>query len=331
MLSANRLIIRIILILTVIAISSASASWQIVKLTGKDYVTVKSMKSFYAFTEMKRSGKSISLEHSTVKLTMRVGSQECFMNKVKFVLSNPIIENSGRILISRTDLTKLIDPVLRPSHITNAGNFRTVILDAGHGGEDPGAINQYGTEAGYNLIVARQVRNLLVRQGYNVIMTRNSNVTLSRPQRVAFANRHKNAIFISIHFNAANNKKARGIETFTLSPVGVAHYGRNVKSSDRNIRKGNYQDSANIALATAIHGRTLERTASAGISDRGIKRARFDLLTSLKHPAILIEGGFMSNPIEAKIIHSPIYQRTISHAISEGIVRYHAALNNRRR
>lgn len=280
---------------------------------------------------MHKSGNNVTLKNSTVQMNMTIGSQECFMNKVKFVLSYPISQSKGKVLISRTDLTKVIDPVLRPSYISSAGNFRTVIIDPGHGGKDAGAVNQYGTEAGYNLIVARQVRDMLSKQGYNVVMTRESNVYLTLSQRVALANRYSNAIFISIHFNAGGRRQARGIETFTLSPVGVAHYGRTANNSDNTVRKGNHQDSANIALATAIHGRALQRTASASIPDRGIKRARFSVLTSIKHPAILIEGGFMSHPTEARIIHSKNYQKTIALSIAEGIMRYRSALLSRSR
>lgn len=308
---------------------SAAAQWETVNVRGQQYVTARSIKSFYGFPEFTRSGKSATLRNSAVKMQIRANSQECIMNTVKFILSYPVVEHSGRLLVSRTDLSKLIDPVLRPNYIKGSGNFRTVILDPGHGGKDAGATNQYGTEAAYNLIVARKVRDILKRQGYNVIMTRDSDRYLSLQQRVNFANKYRNAIFISIHFNAGGRRQARGIETFTLSPVGVAHYGRNVKSSDYRVRNGNYQDSANIALATAIHGRSLERTKSVKIPDRGIKRARYSVLTSVKHPAVLVEGGFMSHPTEARIIHSGSYQYSIAMGIAEGVMRYRAALASR--
>ncbi|MFD2160753.1 N-acetylmuramoyl-L-alanine amidase [Rubritalea tangerina] len=319
----------IIAILSLLLANPVQAQWETVNVRDKQYVTARSLKTFYSFNTLTRSGKAAILENAAVKMRIAANSQECIMNRVKFILSYPVVEHSGRLLVSRIDLAKLIDPVLRPNYIRSAGNFRTVILDPGHGGKDAGAVNQYGTEAKYNLIVARLVRDLLQRQGYNVIMTRDSDRYLSLQQRVAFANKYPNAIFISIHFNAGGRRQARGIETFTLSPVGVAHYGRSVKASDHKVRNGNYQDSANIALATAIHGRTLQRTRSANIPDRGIKRARYSVLTSVKHPAILIEGGFMSHPTEARIIHSASYQHSVALGIAEGIMRYRSALASR--
>lgn len=321
--------LRIFLLLTAFSLLAniASAQWETVNVRGKEYVTANSLKNFYRFTKLTRKGRSAVLENAAIQMNISSGSQECIMNRVKFILSDPVLERSGRLLVSKVDLLKLIDPVLRPNYIKGAGNFRTVVLDPGHGGRDAGAVNQYSTEATYNLIVARKVRDILKAKGYHVIMTRDRDHYLSLKQRVNLANRHSNAIFVSIHFNSGGRRQARGLETFTLSPVGVAHYGRKVNSSDYNVRQGNYQDSANIALATAIHGRALERTRSANIPDRGIKRARYSVLTGIKHPAILIEGGFMSHPVEARVIHSSSYQHNISLAIAEGIMRYRAALS----
>lgn len=318
-----------IVLLSVLFTNVAMAQWETVNVRDKQYVTARSVKSFYAFSKLTRSGKTAILENAAVKMKISANSQECIMNRVKFILSYPVVEHSGHLLISCIDLSKLIDPVLRPQYIRGAGNFRTVILDPGHGGKDAGAVNQYGTEAHYNLIVARLVKDILKCQGYKVIMTRESDRYLSLQQRVKFANRYQNAIFISIHFNAGGRRQARGIETFTLSPVGVTHYGRSVKASDHRVRNGNYQDSANIALATAIHGRTLRRTQSASIPDRGIKRARYSVLTSVKHPAVLVESGFMSHPTEARIIHSTSYQSNVALGIAEGVMRYRSALVNR--
>lgn len=301
-------------------------AWQLKTVNGKQYVTTSDIKAFYNFDQLSRSGRTATLTNRSIQMTLNAGSQECIMNRVKFIFSYPVLEQGGQLLVSRTDLAKLIDPVLRPSYINGAGNFRTVILDPGHGGKDPGSVNQYGTEASYNLNVARIVRDLLKHQGYQVIMTRDDNTFLTLTQRVAIANRYQNAIFVSIHFNSGGRGRASGIETFTLSPAGVAHYGRGLRASDNTVREGNHQDSANIALATAIHGRTMERTKSAKIFDRGIKRARYSVLTSIKHPAILLEGGFMSHAQEARLIHTSIYQRTIAMSIAEGITRFRQAV-----
>lgn len=295
------------------------AGWETVHHNGHDYVTVRSIKEFYKFDTLTTNGRQIVLENDVVQMRLTIGGQEVFMNNVKFVFSFSVIPYEGNYLVSRIDLSKLVDPVLRPTYIRTATPFRTVIIDPGHGGQDGGAVNSLGAEKNYNLIVARKLKALLERSGYQVIMTRDSDRYLSLTERVAFANRFNNAIFISIHFNSGGRGRALGIETFTLSPVGVAHYGRDLKTSDFQSRAGNTKDSANIALATAVHGTCLLRT---GRPDRGIRRARFSVLTGVKHPAILLEGGFMSNSVEARLIADPRYQDTLARAIAEAIAKY---------
>jgi len=301
-------------------------AWEVVKLNGRDYVTLQSVKQFYRFDSLTRDGNSAKLENRSVVLKVKVGQQDCFMNNVKFVFSYKVEAQGSKVLISRIDLSKLIDPVLRPNYIGGAGNFRTVILDPGHGGKDPGATNSIGTEAGYNMLLAKKLKPLLEQRGFKVMLTRTSNRYLTLQQRVNIANRiTEQAIFVSLHFNAGG-RHAYGIETFTLSPKGVAHYGRGLRTSDFQARTGNTQDSANIALATAIHGSVLRRLGT-NTFDRGIKRARYSVLTGVKHPAILFEGGFMSHPREARLIHNPAYQNALANGISDAVLKYRYAVS----
>lgn len=302
-----------------------AAAWELVKLGDRDYVTVDSMKTFYRFDKMSRSGNTIVLENRAVEMRLKVGAQECFMNNVKFVFSYKVEESGGKALVSRVDLAKLVDPVMRPNYIKEAGAFRTVILDPGHGGKDAGATNPYGTEANYNMAMARKIKPLLEAQGFKVLLTRDSNRYLSLQERVDYANRiNENAIFISIHFNSGG-RNARGVETFTLSPQGIAHYGRGLKASDFQERTGNEHDSANIALATAVHGSALRRLGSYTF-DRGIKRARYSVLTGVKHPAILLEGGFMSHPYEARLIQNEAYQNALAAGVCDAVIKYRLAV-----
>ena len=302
-----------------------AGAWEIVKVGGEDYVTARSIKDFYKFTRMTRRGNEVKLESKSVVMKLTVGKQECLMNNVKFVFSRKVLDSGNRVLISRIDLAKLVDPVLRPNFIKGAGDFRTVILDPGHGGKDSGATNPYGREKDYTLQLARRLKPMLQAKGFKVLITRNSDRYISLQERVNIANRvREGAIFISLHFNSGG-RHAHGIETFTLSPKGVAHYGRGLLRRDYRSMPGNHQDSANIALATAVHGCVLRRLGK-NTFDRGIKRARFSVLTGVRHPAILFEGGFMSHPYEARLIGNPRYQEALAKGIVDAVVKYRYAV-----
>jgi N-acetylmuramoyl-L-alanine amidase len=317
------------LALSLIGLSAVTAAptsaWDVLKIDGRDYVSLENVRQFYKFSKLTRSGTHLSLESAKVEVRLTVGGNECFMNNVKFVLSHPVSLSGEKLYISRTDLAKLIDPVLRPSFIKAAGSFQTVILDPGHGGKDSGATNSLGTESSYNLKLADSIKKDLQSKGFKVVMTRESNQYLSLQERVDIANNVKeNAVYVSIHFNSGG-RAARGIETFTLSPPGVSHYGREFRLDDNQSRAGNEHDSANIALATSVHGSILRRLGK-NTFDRGIKRARFSVLTGVRHPAILLEGGFMSHPYEARLLENPAYQKALADGIVDAIRKYRFAV-----
>lgn len=302
-----------------------NSGWEVAQIDGHDFVSVESIKRFYNFSKLTCSGTAVVLENAKVEMKLKLGGNECVMNGVKFVFTYPISSVGDKAYVSRMDLAKLIDPVLRPNFIKNAGDFRTVILDPGHGGKDAGATNSLGTEANYNLIVSSRVKSLLEAQGFKVRMTRDSNRFLSLQERVDFANQiRERAIFVCIHFNSGG-RDARGIETFTLSPPGVSHYGRDAIAADNQVRAGNEHDSANIALATAVHGSILRRLQN-NTFDRGIKHARFSVLSGVRHPAILMEGGFMSHAYEARLIANTQYQEALAKSVVEAITKYRFAV-----
>ncbi len=328
-----RLLFACLLALSLMVLHAAaqdgnSTGWDTIKIEGRDYVSVESIKKFYSFSKLTRSGRNVVLENQKVEMRLNVGGNECLMNNVKFVFSNAVAASGNSVYVSRIDLAKLIDPVLRPNFIRNAGDFRTVILDAGHGGKDPGATNPYGTEASYTLQMANRAKALLESKGFKVVMVRDSNRYLSLQERVNVANGVKeNAIFVSMHFNSGG-RHARGIETFTLSPPGVSHYGRGLIASDAQAKTGNEHDSANIALATAIHGSVLRRLGNNTL-DRGIKRARFSVLSGVRHPAVLFEGGFMSHPYEARLIGNETFQAAMAAGMVDAIAKYRFAVGRR--
>ena len=302
--------------------ASQSGGWQIVKINGRDYVTGESLHQFYRFSSYKVEGKHVWLRSNNLILKGTIGSQELLINNIKFILSYPVQEYAGRALFSRIDLCKLIDPVLRPTHISDAVPFDTVVVDAGHGGHDAGARGIYGYEKDFALQMARSVRDALQARGFKVIMTRDTDTFITLSGRVAVANRTPNSIFLSLHFNAGGSQ-ATGIETFALTPQGSSASLERGGGYNANGLTGNAHDSANIALATAVHAMVISKFRFV---DRGIKRAQWSVLTGCKRPGILFEGGFVTNPEECRLVASDTYRKSVSSAIADAIVNYRTAL-----
>jgi N-acetylmuramoyl-L-alanine amidase len=306
------------------AYQALAFEWTLVRHDGRDYVPLEEVAKFYSFTQADYSGDNINLEGATLRMVGGVNSRELYLNGLKFILSFPIIKLDDRILMSRMDLSKLVEPVLRPTRIL-AKPVHTVVLDAGHGGFDQGAQSMLGSEKDFALDVVQRARDLLLKAGFNVRLTRSGDVFVPLEDRVAFADRQSNAVFVSVHFNAGAREEAGGIETYSLAPRGVPSTNSlTLTLSDLQPCIGNTRDPENIALATAIHAALITRL---GGNDRGIKRARFIILRDSNIPGVLIEGGFLTNPQDRVRIATTIYRQLLARAILQGIRSYNRALN----
>lgn len=306
----------------------ANGGWEIIKIGGRDYVTAESIRNFYnpvyGFNTFRTQGTHFWLGSSKLILKAQIGSQEMLINNIKFILSFPVVEYNGKVLFSRLDLCKLIDPVLYPSHIQNAEYFDTVVVDAGHGGHDAGARGVYGYEKDFALKMAMAVRAALMQRGFKVILTRATDTFITLGGRVAIANQTPKSIFLSFHFNSGGSA-ASGIETWALTPQSAAATISRGGGFNVNGVTGNKQDSANIALATAVHANVISRFKFV---DRGIKRAQWSVLTGCKRPGILFEGGFVTNGPECQLVASETYRQQVSAAIGDAVVNYRKALES---
>ena len=171
----------------------------------------------------------------------------------------------------------------------------TVVLDAGHGGHDPGGVpGQRYIEKHAALRVAKLVQARLKAAGHRVVMTRTSDVFVELSKRVALANKSPaNSVFVSIHFNSAPNRDAHGIETY-------------------------YYDERSLSLAQAIHQRVLR---ASGEEDRTVRKARFYVLRNNRRTAVLAELGFLTNEQEGgRVARSSDYVQRLAAAVADGIL-----------
>ena len=300
------------------------ADWTVEKADGRDYLTMNNIAEFYGLSAVRRKDRDASATSGVRSIRASVGSPDFFINNLKFILSYPAIERDGKVCISRMDLVKLVEPVMRPSRIKNAEPIDTVVLDAGHGGHDSGAMSIYGPEKAFALDVVLRAKALLQATGLKVVLTRSDDTFISLDERTRIANQYKRGIFIAVHFNSGGY--GTGVEAFTLAPRGVPSMMSDGPAvSDFNDCRGNARDAENIALATATHAALVVKTR---MFDRGLKRARFVVIRDITIPGVLIEGGFQTNPYDAKMIATPGYRQILAQAVLQAVQNYRRAVGN---
>jgi N-acetylmuramoyl-L-alanine amidase len=301
------------------------AEWQIVKVNGHDYLTVENISKFYGLPAevVPVAGDRIQTETVKNPLEFVGGSREVVINGARSWLCFPLVEHDGKFLVSRTDVAKTIEPLVRPHRVPNVGNVETVVLDPGHGGHDKGAVCRYGNEKDFALDVARKLRPLLQAKGLRVIMTREGDYFVPLDVRAQITNAARNSIFVSIHFNATNDDPdATGFEIFSFTPRGAPSTSDNaITPTSLSVQAGNVVDNQSLALSACIYHSLLGHIPEF---DRGIKRARFAVLRLTKVPAVLIEGGFLTERGESKLIANKDWRGKLAAAISVGIENYRA-------
>ncbi len=181
-----------------------------------------------------------------------------------------------------------------------------IVIDAGHGGFDPGAVGPSGLqEKAVNLEIALMTEKLLKDAGYNVLLTRDDDTFISLKDRVKVANQKKALLFVSIHINASNSSYSEGTETF-LAPNKIA-------------------DSQ--LLANLLQENLLSELKR---SNRGIKRENFYVIKYTKMPSALVELAFLSNPHEEALLEGILFKEKAAKAISQGIIKYIEKINTGR-
>jgi N-acetylmuramoyl-L-alanine amidase len=217
-----------------------------------------------------------------------------------------------------------------------------IVIDPGHGGYDPGAMNNGLSEAGLVLDVALRLEKLLAKQpGIEVVMTRRSDVFVALEERTAMANRQGADLFLSIHANASEDDRVRGIETYFLNfapnPAAEAIAARENAASARTMRQlpdivkaialnnklDESRDFASLVQSTMVD--RLKR-ANKSAKDLGVKQAPFMVLIGATMPSILAEIAFLTNHQEATLLRGGTYRQQIAEALFNGVMRYQRSL-----
>jgi N-acetylmuramoyl-L-alanine amidase len=216
--------------------------------------------------------------------------------------------------------------------------IRRIIVDAGHGGHDSGAIGPTRVrEKDVTLAVARRLGRRLRAMGYEVLLTRNDDRYLALEERTAFANAHRGDLFVSIHANAHPRRDRRGTETFVLN-VADDRYARRLAARENGALSDEAPEGLEVrrilsdldarwsAEASRRLARQVQRELVSGIRQRagevrdlGVKSALFYVLLGARMPAVLVETAFISNRAEERRLRDPRFQDAVAEAIARGV------------
>ncbi|HOW35215.1 MAG TPA: N-acetylmuramoyl-L-alanine amidase [Candidatus Omnitrophota bacterium] len=281
----------------------------------------------------------VTLTRQGLKAKAMAGSDLIVMGDEKIKLSAPLKMDRGTILVPPDFKHKVIDRLTQKFDYT-LKKFRAVVIDPGHGGQDPGAIGRDGLkEKEVVLDIAKRLKQELEGKGIKVIMTRDGDTFLSLEERPRIAARSGADLFISIHANASRARSASGFEVYYLkgadevSPYDV-EMNKNYKMAFNHfsMQKNDsalegivssmmaaYKQAESSRLAEYITRNTADAINS---KNRGSKSARYVVLRNTVIPAVLVEVGFLSNRQEGDLLKSSSYRQKIADSLAEGFVGY---------
>jgi len=217
-----------------------------------------------------------------------------------------------------------------------------IVIDAGHGGHDPGAQGNGLSEAELTLDVAQRLRKLLEKQpGVEVVMTRDSDVFIPLQERTAIANREGADLFLSIHANASRNTEARGVETYFLNfantreaeavaareNAGSGQTMHNLPDIVKAIALNNKLNESRD-LADTVQKSMVNRLSakSKQLRDLGVKQAPFVVLIGAGMPSVLAEISFITHKQEGALLRTAAYRQQIAQALFDGLQNYQQSL-----
>lgn len=255
-----------------------------------------------------------------------IGSILASLGGMQFHFGYPPILINGHPYVHRLDIGKNLNALLEAPQ--NYSTNRVIVIDPGHGGRDKGARNVFNgsSEKDFTLDWALRLRAILVTNGWKVWLTRSNDVYLTLAERIMFADLHNPDLFLSLHFNSSlRDREVTGLETFCVTPTGLPSTETRGNVDNINLAFPNNQfDIENMQLAWRLHHAILKIN---GETDRGLRHARFLTVLREQHrPAVLVEGGFLSNPAEARRIADPDYREQLAQSAAVALTEHSGPL-----
>jgi len=286
----------------------------------------------------------VTLSRDTHKLNLMVGDRLVLADGVASNLNYPVDTYQGIVVVPSRFKEEIFDALFKEIPASPATlpvlRIKKVVIDAGHGGTDPGAIGRTGTKEKYiTLDLAKRLSSLLASDGIEIVMTRSSDKFIPLEQRVEIANNFGAELFISIHANANRVKSLNGFEVYYITPDAddSKRAANSATYAALDLDKSCFASDSltlKIILWDMIHtNNRAESIRLASFIDRiiarnlnikilGVKAANFHVLRGTRMPAVLIEVGFLSNYDEERSLKNSYYRQQIANAIAQGIEGY---------
>ena len=355
--------------------TTGPTSLPVLLINGKKYISLYDMQASFPFEAsfdiILQRGKLYHKEHVAV---YKIGHSYILADSMLVRGEYPVIRGNGEIFLPLYLAGKIIEAFYPELVITDKDSaliFRVrelseksstepapppstdpiafIIIDAGHGGKDPGAVGKGGLkEKNITLNVAKNLESSLKGKVKNVpvYLSRRTDIFLELHERTEFANKRLkkniNGIFVSIHVNASISPKISGFETYFLSQNPSNEEARNTAALENNVvifeekagRKKKYGEieyiearmiTTQIQKESSMLARAIQNAMSKNVKpfkSRGVRKADFYVLRGSLMPAVLVEIGFITNESESKLLNKPDYQKMLSDSISDGIVAF---------
>ncbi len=295
--------------------------------------------------------RSVSLKKGSHKITMLLGEKLLLVDNKPTYLKQPVDIYKGMLVVPYKFQEQILDVVLNTKSVEikkviSFNNIKKIVIDAGHGGNDPGAMGKTGLrEKDVVLDIAKRLKSILAESGVSVVMTRDSDKFIPLNERVNIANRSNADLFLSVHANANPSRSLNGFEIYYISP-SVSDVQRAVVSTKQvklNFENSSFsQSSANLKsiLWDMIHSynraqaielsRSICKEMGSSIDAKiiGVKSANFCVLRGTCMPAVLAEVGFVSNKMEEQLLKDNLYRQKLAEGIKNGIEDYSKKLDN---
>ena len=281
--------------------------------------------------------QTVTLRASGREAKALVGSNVVVIEGEKVYLSDSLRRERGTVIVPSDFNTKVI------VRLVSAGAPRTgyhVVVDAGHGGKDPGAISRSGTqEKDITLDISRKLRQVLEAKGFKVTMTRDRDVFIPLEERSEIATRAKADLFVSIHANSSPSRSIDGLEVYAMRDLEGSERRdpqrlKNQRTMFRNLSMNSGNASLEGIIADMLYNYKISESqllasyvnkgvsVGARVNSRGVKRAGFNVLRNTLVPAVLVEVGFLTNSQEEAQLRDPLYRQRLADCIAASLVNF---------